>query len=96
MGRPAARPASLALRAALQRIAPRTGLAAVQTVWPQAVGDAIAAVAEPVSERDGVVTVRCQSATWAQELSLMEEQLLARLREQLGDAAPSGLRCSAG
>jgi len=96
MGRPAPRPASLALRAALQGFAPQTGLAAVQTAWPQAVGDAIAAVTEPVAEREGVITIRCQSATWAQELSLMEADLLARLREQLGEAAPVGLRCSAG
>jgi predicted nucleic acid-binding Zn ribbon protein len=79
-----------------QRCAPQTGLAAVQTVWSQTVGEAIAAVAEPVAERDGVVTVRCRSATWAQELSLMESELLDRLRERLGEAAPSVLRCSAG
>jgi predicted nucleic acid-binding Zn ribbon protein len=96
MGRSAPRPASLALREVLQRFTPQTGLAAVQTVWPQAVGDAIAAVAEPVAERDGVITVRCQSATWAEELSLMEEELLHRLRERLGDAAPGALKCSAG
>ena len=96
MGRGAPRPGSLAFREAIQRLAPPTGLAAVQTVWPQAVGDAIAAVAEPVSERDGVITIRCQSATWAQELTLMEGELLARLRERLGEAAPAALRCSAG
>jgi predicted nucleic acid-binding Zn ribbon protein len=96
MRRPAPRPAAIAMREALRGAAPQTGLAAVQTVWPQAVGDAIAAVAEPVSERDGVVTVSCESATWAQELSLMEAELLGRLRELLGDQAPEGLRCSAG
>jgi predicted nucleic acid-binding Zn ribbon protein len=96
MGRPAPRPAAIALREALKTAAPQTGLGAVQTVWPQAVGEAIAAVAEPVAERDGVVTVRCESATWAQELTLMEPQLLERLRDQLGEGAPQGLRCSAG
>jgi predicted nucleic acid-binding Zn ribbon protein len=96
MRRSAPRPAAIALREALKGSVPQTGLAAVQTVWPQAVGAAIAAVADPVSERDGVVTVRCQSATWAQELSLMEPQLLERLGEELGEAAPRALRCSAG
>jgi predicted nucleic acid-binding Zn ribbon protein len=96
MGRAAPRPAALAFRAALQHATPQTGLAAVQTVWPQVVGDTIAAVAEPVAERDGVITIRCQSATWAEELSLMEAELLARLRERLDEGAPAGLRCSAG
>jgi predicted nucleic acid-binding Zn ribbon protein len=84
------------LRAALQRSAPRTDLAAAQAVWPEVVGAAIAAAAEPISERDGVLTVRCASATWAQELSLMEAELLERLRERLGEAAPSSLKVSAG
>jgi predicted nucleic acid-binding Zn ribbon protein len=84
------------LRAALQHSAPRTGLAAVQTVWPEVVGEAIAAAAEPVSERDGVLTVRCVSATWSQELSLMEAELIQRLRERLGEGAPSSLKLSAG
>jgi predicted nucleic acid-binding Zn ribbon protein len=96
MGRRSPRPASLALREALQRGAPKTGLAAVQTVWPQLVGEAIAGAAEPVSERDGVLTVRCQSATWAQELALMEGELLARLREGLGEGSPSSLKVLAG
>jgi predicted nucleic acid-binding Zn ribbon protein len=96
MGRSAPRPASLALRTALDRSAPRTGLAAAQTVWPEAVGEAIAAVAEPVAERDGVLTVRCQSATWAEELSLMESELLGRLGERLGERSPSALKLLAG
>jgi predicted nucleic acid-binding Zn ribbon protein len=84
------------LRTALERSAPRTDLAAAQTVWAEVVGEAIAAAAEPVSEREGVLTVRCVSATWAQELSLMEADLLARLRERLGEGAPSSLKVSAG
>ncbi len=96
MGRRSPRPAAIALREALQRGAPRTGLAAVQTVWPQVVGEAIAAAAEPVSEREGVLTVACESATWAQELSLMETELLARLREQLGEGSPRSLKVLAG
>ena len=31
--------------------------------------------AEPVSERDGIVTVACRSAVWAQELDLMTGEL---------------------
>jgi predicted nucleic acid-binding Zn ribbon protein len=96
MGRSAPRPAALALRDALDRGAPRTPLAAVQTVWSETVGAAIATSAEPVAERDGELTIRCASATWAQELSLMEGELLGRLRERLGEAAPRSLKVLAG
>jgi predicted nucleic acid-binding Zn ribbon protein len=96
MGRRAPRPASLALREALQRSAPRTELASVQAAWREAVGGAIAVEAEPVSESDGVLTVRCRSATWAQELSLMETEILARLAQLLGDRSPRALKLLVG
>jgi predicted nucleic acid-binding Zn ribbon protein len=86
----------LALREALQRSAPRTELASVQTAWREAVGDAIAAEAEPVSESDGVLTVRCRSATWAQELSLMEPEILGRLGELLEQRSPKALKLLVG
>jgi predicted nucleic acid-binding Zn ribbon protein len=62
-------------------------LAAVQRAWSGAVGEAIAREANPVAERDGVVTVACRSATWAQELDLLADQILAQLRSQLPDEA---------
>jgi predicted nucleic acid-binding Zn ribbon protein len=96
MGRSAPRPAALGLRKVLDDSAPQTPLAAVQTVWSEAVGAAIATAAEPVAERDGELTLRCASATWAQELSLMEGELLGRLRERLGEAAPRSLKVLAG
>jgi predicted nucleic acid-binding Zn ribbon protein len=96
MGRRAPRPASLAMREALQRSAPRTELASAQTAWREAVGDAIADEAEPVTEADGVLTVRCASATWAQELSLMEGEILSRLGEQLGEGSPKALKLLVG
>jgi predicted nucleic acid-binding Zn ribbon protein len=90
--RPAPRPAAGALRAALERAAPNTRLAAVQAVWAETVGERIAAAAEPVSERDGALTIDCSGPVWAQELDLMQEQLLASLRERLGERAPQSLR----
>ena len=68
-------------------LAPATTLARVQAAWPGTVGAAIAAEAEPVSERDGVVTVACRSAVWAQELELMGPDLVSRLNSALGDPA---------
>ena len=54
---------------------------------------AIAREASPIAERDGVVTVACRSATWAQELDLLSGQILARIRAELADGgALEGLR----
>jgi predicted nucleic acid-binding Zn ribbon protein len=90
--RRAPREASAALRAARDRAAPRTGLAAVQSAWAGAVGEHLATVAAPVSERAGTLTIECADTVWAQELNLMQEQLLERLRAELGEAAPAALR----
>jgi predicted nucleic acid-binding Zn ribbon protein len=90
--RRAPRQASTAIRAARARAAPRTGLAAVQAAWAGVVGEQLAAVAEPVSERAGTLTIEVADSVWAQELDLMQAQLLERLREELGELTPSALR----
>lgn len=90
--RRAPRPASAALRAALDRAAPKTPLASLQAAWAEAVGEQIDAVAKPVSERAGEVTVSCADSVWAQELDLMQGQLLERLQGRLGERAPKSLR----
>jgi predicted nucleic acid-binding Zn ribbon protein len=74
------------------QVAPRTPLAAVQAVWRDTVGEGIAAAAEPLAERDGVVTIACSSAVWASELELRQADLEARLRARTGASAPRGLR----
>jgi len=90
--RRAPRPAAGALRRALGEAAPKTPLAAVQAAWAETVGERVAAAAEPVSERAGTVTVRCLDPVWAQELELMQEQLIGRLRDRLGERGPRALR----
>jgi predicted nucleic acid-binding Zn ribbon protein len=90
--RRAPRPAADAFQAALKRAAPQTPLAAVQTAWSAALGERLAAVAQPSGERGGTLTVECADAVWAQELDLMQAQLLERLKEELGERAPSALR----
>ncbi|HET6570683.1 MAG TPA: DUF721 domain-containing protein [Solirubrobacterales bacterium] len=94
--RSAPRPAAGAFRSALGRAAPRTGLAAVQSVWSEVVGEPVAAVARPVSERAGEVTVACADAVWAEELDLMQARLLDGLRTRLGESAPKALRFRVG
>jgi predicted nucleic acid-binding Zn ribbon protein len=93
--RRAPRPAAAAFQAALRRTAPKTRLAAVQSVWTEVVGERVAAVAEPISERDGLTTVVCADSVWAEELDLMKGQFEQALRDRLGDDAPVNLRIRA-
>jgi len=92
MRRSGPRPVATALDRLAARLAPGTLLAEVQRVWPEAAGPAFAAQSAPVSERDGVVTVACASAVWAQELDLLSERVIERLNERLGRPAVRGLR----
>jgi predicted nucleic acid-binding Zn ribbon protein len=86
------RPAAGAFRAALSQAAPKTRLAAVQAAWAETVGERIATSAQPVSERDGTVRVECSDPVWAEELDLMQVQLVERLRGRLGEQAPRALQ----
>jgi predicted nucleic acid-binding Zn ribbon protein len=71
------------LEAARAKAEPATLIAAVQGCWWEAAGERIAAEATPVRERDGVVTVACRAATWAQELDLLQGELLERVNRAL-------------
>jgi predicted nucleic acid-binding Zn ribbon protein len=93
--RRAPRPLGPVVDALAERLRPVTGLSAVQAVWAQAVGPAIAREASPVAERAGTVTVACSSAVWAQEIELMAPELCAAVNARLGSEQVQGLRCSA-
>jgi predicted nucleic acid-binding Zn ribbon protein len=84
MRRTAPRPLAAALAAVTREIEPQTPIARVQTAWRATAGQALLEEAEPVSERAGVVTVACRSAVWAQELALLEPELVERLNGALG------------
>jgi hypothetical protein len=53
--------------------------------WRDIVGARIAAVAWPEGLSKGVLWVRVKSSPWLHELTLMKGQLLAQLREAIGD-----------
>ena len=84
-----------AVERAAAAVMPRTLLAEVQRVWPAAAGPALAAAATPVSERDGVVRVRCGSGVWAQQLDLLSPTVVEALNRELGRPAVRGLRTDA-
>jgi predicted nucleic acid-binding Zn ribbon protein len=92
--RRAARPHAIgdAVRSIRARAEPATQLAAVQSAWGRAVGARIAREAQPVRERDGQVTVACRASTWAQELDLLQAELLERLNESLRRGSVDSLR----
>lgn len=83
------RPLADAVGAVRDASRPETLLAAAQQAWPAAVGERIAREARPVRERDGTLTVSCHAATWAQELDLLQGELLTALNRAL---APQRLR----
>ena len=84
MKRLAARALSAAHETGARDVAPDTLLARVQAAWSEVAGERLARAAAPVSERDGVVTVACESGVWAQELELLAPDLLDRLEGALG------------
>ncbi len=94
--RVAPRSLSTAIQSLTAALAPATTLARVQEIWERTVGPGIAAAAEPTAERNGVLTVTCEAAVWAQELDLMAAELIPRLNSALGEDAIRELRCRTG
>jgi predicted nucleic acid-binding Zn ribbon protein len=86
----------VALGGLTRTLAPATTLARVQEIWEPTAGPAIATAARPTAERDGVLTVTCTAAVWAQELDLMAGELIPRLNAALGTEAIRQLRCRTG
>lgn len=93
MSRRSPRTLAQALQELTGELAPATTLARVHEVWERAAGPAVAAAARPATERDGVLTLACTAAVWAQELDLMAGELIARLNEALGAQRIRELRC---
>ena len=81
-----------ALARVTAKAAPATTIARLQGCWESVAGPVIAAEAEPVSERSGVVTVACRSAVWANELELLAPGLVNGLNDALGATAVGSLR----
>jgi predicted nucleic acid-binding Zn ribbon protein len=96
VSRPGPRPLSAIVRDLTSALAPASTLARVQGAWERTVGPAIAASAHPTAERDGVLTVTCEAAVWAQELDLMAVELIPRLNAALATESIHELRCRTG
>ncbi len=66
-----------------EAVGPETPEGKVQGVWAEVVGAKVAAVTRVIDEREGTVRVQCESAVWAEELSLMEARIRGQLNEVL-------------
>ncbi len=64
----------------------------IAELWPEAVGAEVAKHCRPVIVRGGVLEAEVDSSVWCQQLQLQRPQLLAKLRQTLGEDAPSDLR----
>lgn len=93
MSRLAPRRLAMPVQALTAELAPASTLARVQEMWERLLGPAIAASARPSAEHDGVLTVICEAAVWAQELDLMGPELIGRLNAELGKETLRRLRC---
>jgi len=72
-------------------------LAEVTRLWPGLVGDAIARAAWPQRiGRDGTLLVAAVSSTWAFELGLLGDDILAKLAAAIGTGAPTAIRFAPG
>jgi predicted nucleic acid-binding Zn ribbon protein len=87
------RPLGQAVERVRDELAPQTLLAEAQQAWRQAVGEGIAAQAEPTAERGGVLTISCSGSVWAQELDLMAPTIIERLNRELRSGRVTRLRC---
>jgi predicted nucleic acid-binding Zn ribbon protein len=99
MRRRAPRSLGSVLPGVLSGAQPATLLARVQALWPGVAGEALGSATAPVAEREGVVTIVCESSLWAHELDLLQRDLLARLSDALeasGGGAVERLRFSVG
>lgn len=85
------------VRRELGRFEPGAGMARVVDAWPRVVGAEIARNAWPARlARDGTLHANVSSAAWSFELAHLEPEIMSRLREALGEAAPARLRFSPG
>ena len=64
----------------------------IQERWPALVGEAAAAHSIPEGLRGTVLEVRVDSSVWGQQLQVRSAEIVAALRELLGEAAPTELR----
>jgi hypothetical protein len=86
-----------AVKSELGRFGGAGAMPDVVAAWPELVGEQVAANAWPARiARDGTLHVNASSSSWAFELGQLAGEILPRLQEALGEAAPKRLRFAPG
>jgi hypothetical protein len=81
----------------LRRFGSAGQMADLVAVWPETVGETVAANAWPARlARDGTLHVAAASSTWAFQLQQLEPEIAERLRRALGGTGPGHLRFAPG
>lgn len=65
-------------------------------IWPEVVGSTIADHSEAISLERGVLHVRVDGSVWAQELTMLQEQIKAGFARRLGPGAVREIRFTSG
>jgi predicted nucleic acid-binding Zn ribbon protein len=66
-------------------------LPSLEQTWADVVGPALAQHSSPVTLKHGRLLVRVDDPAWASQLRWMEQQVLARLRQEPGYEQAAGL-----
>lgn len=94
---PEASRAPVPLQAILGQLATRLGAAQphvavnLYSIWPSVVGPLVGANSRPVRVTNGVLTVDVPNASWRTQLQFLGEDVTVRLKESLGDDAPTSI-----
>jgi hypothetical protein len=81
----------------LGRFGPSEQMIRIVDAWPGAVGSTVARNAWPARiARDGTLHVATSSSSWAFELGQLRLDVLGKLRDALGEDAPTELRFAVG
>jgi hypothetical protein len=85
------RPLTVGLARRLFGSVPARSQALIRAAWPRAVGPDLARRTEVVTLEAGTLRIRVPDARWRKELHRIQPQILARLRDIVGDLAPRRL-----
>lgn len=69
-----------------------TGLSAVLAIWPEIVGEAVAAHCQPARLSGTELTITIDHPSWSTQLRFLSQQIVTGLNERLGNTAVTDLK----
>lgn len=77
-------------------LAERLREAEIWRLWPEVVGQAVAARAVPLRIIKGILTIAVSSGPWKQELTFLKGMMIEKLNERLGGEVVKGIVLKSG